>query len=69
VDNKLAMDADSVNNAEALPESNDEDESCGSDGDTEYGASDDGSTNNGGLESKNGDNVTAGESALYRVGN
>jgi hypothetical protein len=43
VDNKLAIDAVFGKNVEAFPESDDEDESCDSDGDTEHGDSDDGS--------------------------
>jgi hypothetical protein len=53
VDNKLAMDDVFGKNMEAFLESNDEDESCGSGGDTEDGESDDGSDDSGGLESIN----------------
>jgi hypothetical protein len=49
----------SVKNVEAFPESNDDDESCGSDGDTEYGDSDDDSDDSDGVESNNGDGVSA----------
>jgi hypothetical protein len=59
VDNKLAIDAVFGKNMEAFRESDGEDESCGSGGDTEDGDSDDGSDANGGLESNNGDDVSA----------
>jgi hypothetical protein len=55
VDTKLAMDAVFGKNMEAFPQSNDEDESCDSDGDTEDGDSDDDSDGS----SNNGDDVSA----------
>jgi hypothetical protein len=58
VDTKLAMDAVFGNNMEAFPESDDEDEFCGGDGDTEDGDSDDDSDESG-VESNNVDDVSA----------
>jgi hypothetical protein len=57
VNNKLAMDAVSLERImEAFPESDDEDESCGSDENAENGGSDGGSDVSDGIESNNRDN-------------